>query len=239
MEEGADLTLRNTVLNGETTLIHCDPDCTLRFSGSSELLSRADEEANKAPAIRAGGNLTIDGAGSLYIFVTARTSGLTMDQEDSILTINGGTLTIEKEGMLRLEGGALYANTAHVVINGGTVKIHTDSDNVSAISAKTVTINGGSLLTPYVVKTVQDAAGNVIAMVFNTLGAMTGNAITFFLIAMIGNALNFALNLLGCFVHDLRLQVLEFFGRFYKDGGKPYKPLNIDPQYVDIIKEEI
>lgn len=82
-------------------------------------------------------------------------------------------------------------------------------------------------------------AGSVIAMVFNTLGAMTGNVVAFVLIAMIGNALNFALNLLGCFVHDLRLQVLEFFNRFYKDGGKPYKPLNIDPEYVEMIKEEI
>ena len=82
-------------------------------------------------------------------------------------------------------------------------------------------------------------SGNVIAMVFNQLGAMTGNVVVFLIIAMIGNALNFALNLLGCFVHDLRLQVLEFFGRFYKDGGKPYQPLNIDTQYVEIIKEEI
>lgn len=82
-------------------------------------------------------------------------------------------------------------------------------------------------------------AGSVIAMVFNTLGAMTGNVVAFIIIAMIGNALNFALNLLGCFVHDLRLQVLEFFNRFYKDGGKPYEPLDIDPQYVDLVKEEI
>ena len=82
-------------------------------------------------------------------------------------------------------------------------------------------------------------AGSVIAMVFNTLGAMTGNVVTFIIIAMIGNALNFALNLLGCFVHDLRLQVLEFFNRFYKDGGRPYKPLNIDPDYVEIIKEDV
>ena len=81
-------------------------------------------------------------------------------------------------------------------------------------------------------------AGNVIAMVFNQLGAMTGSVFVFIIVAMIGNGLNFALNLLGCFVHDLRLQVLEFFGRFYKDGGRSYRPLNIDPQYVDLIKEE-
>ena len=54
---------------------------------------------------------------------------------------------------------------------------------------------------------------------------------------MIGNALNFALNLLGCYVHDMRLQCLEFFGRFYEDGGKPFRPLAMDTQYVDIIKE--
>jgi V/A-type H+-transporting ATPase subunit I len=82
-------------------------------------------------------------------------------------------------------------------------------------------------------------AGSVVASVFNTLGAMTGNVVTFILIALVGNALNFALNLLGCFVHDLRLQVLEFFNRFYKDGGKPFKPLDINTNYVDVIKEEI
>ena len=80
-------------------------------------------------------------------------------------------------------------------------------------------------------------AGAVIAQVFNTLGAITGNVITFFIIAMIGNALNFALNLLGCYVHDMRLQCLEYFGRFYEDGGKPFRPLAINTQYVDITKE--
>ena len=81
-------------------------------------------------------------------------------------------------------------------------------------------------------------SGSVIASVFNTLGAMTGNIFAFVLIALVGNALNLALNLLGCFVHDLRLQVLEFFNRFYKDGGKPFRPLNIDTNYVEIIKED-
>jgi V/A-type H+-transporting ATPase subunit I len=73
--------------------------------------------------------------------------------------------------------------------------------------------------------------------VFNQLGAMTGNVIAFVLIAMIGNALNFALNLLGCYVHDMRLQCLEFFGRFYEDGGKAFTPLDETTKYVDIIKE--
>ena len=80
-------------------------------------------------------------------------------------------------------------------------------------------------------------AGSVIAQVFNTLGSVTGNVVGFVIISFIGNMLNFALNLLGCYVHDLRLQCLEFFGRFYKEGGKPFRPLFIHTKYVDI-KEE-
>ena len=79
-------------------------------------------------------------------------------------------------------------------------------------------------------------AGAVVAQVFNQLGAMTGHVIPFIIIAIIGNALNFALNILGCYVHDMRLQCLEFFGRFYEDGGKPFRPLNINAKYVDIQK---
>ena len=77
-------------------------------------------------------------------------------------------------------------------------------------------------------------AGSVIAQVFNTLGAIPGNIILFVVIALIGNALNFGLNLLGCYVHDLRLQCLEYFGKFYEDGGKPFSPLAMDTKYVDI-----
>ena len=81
-------------------------------------------------------------------------------------------------------------------------------------------------------------SGSVIASVFNTLGATFGNVVLFVIVSIIGNALNLALNLLGCYVHDLRLQCLEFFNRFYKEGGKPYRPLAIQTKYVDIMKEE-
>ena len=81
-------------------------------------------------------------------------------------------------------------------------------------------------------------SGSVIASVFNTLGATFGNVVMLLVLSLLGNALNMALNLLGCYVHDLRLQCLEFFGRFYKEGGKPYQPLTIQTKYVDVIKEE-
>lgn len=81
-------------------------------------------------------------------------------------------------------------------------------------------------------------AGSVIAQVFNTLAGMTNNVVFFIIIFLFGHTINFGLNLLGCYVHDLRLQCLEFFGKFYKDGGKPFKPLCVNTKYVDIIKEE-
>ena len=85
-------------------------------------------------------------------------------------------------------------------------------------------------------------AGSVVAQVFNNLATMPQGAgrvtvlsfLLFIVIFLLGHALNFALNLLGCFVHDLRLQCLEFFGKFYHDGGKPFQPLEINTRYVDV-----
>ena len=77
-------------------------------------------------------------------------------------------------------------------------------------------------------------AGSVIAQVFNMLAAMPGNVMAFIIISMLGNAMNFGLNLLGCYVHDLRLQCLEFFNKFYVDGGKPFRPMTLDTEYVDL-----
>jgi len=81
-------------------------------------------------------------------------------------------------------------------------------------------------------------AGSIIASVFNTLGSVFG-LVPFIIVAIIGNALNLVLNLLGCYVHTMRLQCLEFFGRFYQDGGKPFRPLAVETKYVDILKEEM
>ena len=64
-------------------------------------------------------------------------------------------------------------------------------------------------------------------------GVTVVSGIIFLVIFLIGHALNFGLNLLGCFVHDLRLQCLEFFGKFYEDGGKPFEPLGIRTQFYN------
>ena len=83
-------------------------------------------------------------------------------------------------------------------------------------------------------------AGGVVGQVFNTVAIMPAKnsginvftVIAFLLIFLLGHAMNFGLNLLGCYVHDLRLQCLEFFGKFYQDGGKPFKPLKLSGKFV-------
>jgi V/A-type H+-transporting ATPase subunit I len=77
-------------------------------------------------------------------------------------------------------------------------------------------------------------AGTVIAQVFNTLGAMTGNIVAFLLIFLVGHSLNFGLNIIGTYVHTSRLEYLEFFGKFYREGGRAFQPLAIKTNYYNV-----
>ena len=69
---------------------------------------------------------------------------------------------------------------------------------------------------------------SVIAQVINMLtGLGTSGPVGFFfmlLVMILGHGLNLAINLLGTFVHAARLQYIEFFGKFYEDGGEAFKP---------------
>jgi len=50
--------------------------------------------------------------------------------------------------------------------------------------------------------------------------------------------LNLLISLLGAFVHPLRLQYVEFFSKFYSNGGQAFKPLKIETEHIYFASEE-
>ncbi len=85
-------------------------------------------------------------------------------------------------------------------------------------------------------------SGAVIGQVMNQLGAMGGNGffglLLFIVVFILGHTFNLAINLLGAYVHTSRLQYIEFFGKFFEGGGRAFRPLVNNTNYVTIIKED-
>ncbi|MBU1669711.1 MAG: V-type ATP synthase subunit I [Actinobacteria bacterium] len=82
----------------------------------------------------------------------------------------------------------------------------------------------------------------IIGMVINIMaGLVQGIApvigiVLMLVILLVGHTFNVAINLLGAFVHPLRLEFVEFFGKFYDDGGAEFKPFGVESKVV-MIKE--
>ena len=79
----------------------------------------------------------------------------------------------------------------------------------------------------------------VIGMIINLLGSMAADIpYVGWLIAVVvivgGHIFSILINILGAFVHPLRLQYVEFFGKFYTGGGEPFIPLVNTEEYVEI-----
>jgi V/A-type H+-transporting ATPase subunit I len=84
----------------------------------------------------------------------------------------------------------------------------------------------------------------IIALVVNNMAGLVYGVgpiigiILMVLVLVVGHTFNIAINLLGAFVHPLRLEFVEFFGKFYDDGGREFKPLGIESKIVLIEDEE-
>ncbi|MBR5517317.1 MAG: V-type ATP synthase subunit I [Firmicutes bacterium] len=85
-------------------------------------------------------------------------------------------------------------------------------------------------------------ATGVIAQVVNTMGSIFGGgiigAILLLIIFVFGHTLNIAINVLGAYVHTCRLQYVEFFGKFYIDGGEPFEPMGQKTKYIRVMKDK-
>ena len=79
---------------------------------------------------------------------------------------------------------------------------------------------------------------SVVAMVMNMLARMVQGSVIGFILSLgiyiVGHLFNLAMGLLSAYVHDSRLQYIEFFGKFYEGGGIAFRPLKINTKYVDV-----
>ena len=86
-------------------------------------------------------------------------------------------------------------------------------------------------------------ATGVIASVINQMGSMLPDNIIgvvfFILIFLVGHAMKLAINLLGADVHTNRLQFVEFFGKFYEGGGRPFSPFKENTKYTEVKEETL
>lgn len=57
------------------------------------------------------------------------------------------------------------------------------------------------------------------------------------LIFVLGHSFSIAVNLLGAFIHSLRLQYVEFFGKFYDANGKDFTPLRNSTQFTKLTED--
>lgn len=67
---------------------------------------------------------------------------------------------------------------------------------------------------------------------------MSGNVglvILGILLMIVGHVFNLAIGLLGAYIHDARLQYVEFYGRFYEGEGELFTPLGSKHKYVWIV----
>ncbi len=81
-------------------------------------------------------------------------------------------------------------------------------------------------------------ATGVIGQVVNTMASLGGNGIfgrvMFVAVLLVGHTFNLAINTLGAYVHASRLQYVEFYGKFYSGGGRPFQPLRLVSKYFSI-----
>ena len=85
-------------------------------------------------------------------------------------------------------------------------------------------------------------ATGAICMVFNEMAGIVTNLlpgvgiVVGVIVLIVGHVFNLAINTLGAYVHNNRLQFVEFFGKFYEGNGKLFRPLGSETKYIQIKK---
>ena len=87
-------------------------------------------------------------------------------------------------------------------------------------------------------------SGAVIAGIVSTYGGQfvaSGNILLIVLglvLFVVGHGFNLVMNLLGAYIHDARLQYVEFYGRFFEGEGTLFTPLGSRQQYITLLRDK-
>lgn len=81
-----------------------------------------------------------------------------------------------------------------------------------------------------------------LAVAINQFGVMAGDVkyvgpVLAALVLVGGHAFNMGISALGAFVHTLRLQYVEFFPKFFEDGGRLFQPFTKKYNHIYISKD--
>ena len=68
------------------------------------------------------------------------------------------------------------------------------------------------------------ASSVILALVANKVGESMGNVVIGITVAALIHIMNIIISLMSPTIQSMRLQYVEFLGKFYEDGGKPYTP---------------
>ncbi|MGC8846206.1 MAG: V-type ATPase 116kDa subunit family protein, partial [Candidatus Hydrogenedens sp.] len=84
---------------------------------------------------------------------------------------------------------------------------------------------------------------SIVAMSFNMIANLLRpipyvGIIIFILALIVGHLFNFLISVMGAFVHSMRLILVEFFGRFYEGGGKPFEPLGFNSESAILVTSD-
>lgn len=86
-------------------------------------------------------------------------------------------------------------------------------------------------------------SSGVIAFAMNIIGGLLLGPwygyIFGIIVFIIGHIFNFAMGLLSAYVHDSRLQYIEFFGKFYDGGGYAFTPLKLQYNHIYEIEDNL
>ena len=81
-------------------------------------------------------------------------------------------------------------------------------------------------------------SGGFIASAINMIAGMIGGnwfgMIFIPVILIVGHLFNMFLSFLGAYVHTSRLMYVEYFGKFYEGGGKPFKDFRTENKYINL-----